>query len=125
MKKVTKEDLILWKNFSIQKAANGKHILVLICDSKDESNRLMELLETNSFELDISINEYNHYVLKLSFIDSEYYITHDTKETKNSYPLLAMLENSLVNYISTGIWLSNGFLEYKPNVRPISKINLN
>ncbi len=127
MTKITEKDLngILWNNFSIQESTTDDYILVLICDSRDQSKKLMELLKNNAFALEITINKQNQYILKLAFIESEYAITYNTETTKKEYPLLEFLEKSLVGYISTGIWLSNGYLECRPDVHPLSRIILN
>lgn len=127
MTKITDQDLksILWKDISIQKLPNGQHILILICDTTDQSNRLMDMLKNNEFDLNITINKDKHYILSLAFLNSEYTIGYNTNETKENYPPLDWLAKSLVKYISTGIWVSKGFSEYRQDIHPLDSINMN
>lgn len=121
---------ILWRDISIQKMANDRFVLILICKQKDQAKRLLEALHNNPFSLEIFINKLRHYTLRIEFLNFEFYIKYDTERTKENYPPLVWLTNHLVKYITTGIWQSetaegNRICWYDLNVKELETISLN
>lgn len=108
MAKITEDDLkkILWRDISIQTTEKG-HVLILVCETREQSDLLNTMLHKNGFELKISINKNKEYVLSLLFDESDYGIGYNTERTDKDYPPLKWLRNQQVKLITTGIWLEN------------------
>ena len=115
---------INWKDISIQKIINNEIVLILICESIEQANSLMNILNSNSFELETMIGKKSKcYFLNLKFSNCE--LKYNTNCTKENYPPIEWLGNALVKYISCGIWLKNGDAWYRDDLKILGKIILN
>src|SRR5688572_10847225 len=92
-------------DFSIQTLHNGKDFLILVCEDKESSSRLMNIIRNNAFDVGVFIDEKTgNYSLDFHFIDSEVAFRFDTGENESSYPPLEKLKNNRIKFITTGIW---------------------
>ncbi|MEO6254709.1 MAG: hypothetical protein ABIO79_15460 [Ferruginibacter sp.] len=133
MNKITEDDLkgLLWRDISIQKLENGETVLILVCETAEQSDKLMSVIKANSFALKIFIKKpSNNYLLSLEFYKSEYGIMYDTERTDIIYPPLKWLKDNQVANITTGIWHgtnSEGHHSYqfRRDVHPLGRVMLN
>lgn len=89
-------------DISIQTLPTGKDFLILICETKDDSNRIMELINKNPFDLKIFIEPDGHYALSLEFHESEYVLKFVTPKTETNYPPVKKLDQ--ITFITAGVW---------------------
>lgn len=107
--KIRESDLekVGWRDISILLQPGNKYILVLVCETREQSDFFHNLITSNPFDLKILINAKNHYQLILQFLESDYTLGYDTERSVKDYPPLEWLKKSLVEYITTGIWLED------------------
>ena len=127
MTKITEQELssILWKDISIQEMPNKEKVLILICETEKQSDRLMLLLQGNTFHLKLLIDKDKCYIIQLYFINSDYAIGNDTKLSIETYPALEWLAKSEVKFITTGIWIDKGVAGYRKDAKELSRVYLN
>lgn len=89
-------------DISIQTLPTGKDFLILICETKDDSNRLIELINNNPFDLKIFIEPDGHYALSFEFHESEYLLKFVTPKTEANYPPVKKLDQ--ITFITAGVW---------------------
>lgn len=113
-------------DISIQTLPNGKDFLILICETKDDSNRLIDLINQNAFDLKISIEQDGHYALSLEFIDSEYGLRFVTTKNETNYPPVKKLNR--ITFITTGVWTGKSAqgrqCEYHHQMFRLGEINI-
>ena len=106
MSKLKEKDIqsIIWRDISIQKDSVGNNVLILICEEKKQSQRLLQTLHDNLFKLGVYIKKSGEYQLRIEFENSDYIMGYDTERTAETYPPLKLLSTQQVTYITTGIW---------------------
>jgi hypothetical protein len=116
-------------DFSIQTLPDGKDFLILICNQKEVSGKLMGILSQNAFDLGIIANENTgNYSLEFHFIDSGLALRFDTGENETNYPPLKKLRNNQIKFITTGIWTGRSEkgrrCEYNPHLMRIGSFDI-
>jgi hypothetical protein len=128
---ISEKDLndALCYDFSIQKLPSGIDFLILICKEKESSAKLMGILNNNSFDLKIFIDEKTgNYSLDFYFIDSNIAFRFDTGENEIIYPPLQKLKSNQIKFITTGIWTGQSqqgrTCEYNPELFRLGLIDI-
>lgn len=106
-KQVTIEDLNAAQcyDISIQTLPAGQDFLILICKEKEGSNKLLEILQQNAFDLKIYVDETTQqYYLQFEFIDTDIAMKLETGRTETDYPPLKKLKYNQIKFITTGVW---------------------
>lgn len=105
-KSITEEELneIHCYDISIQTLPDGKDLLILICETKEGSTKLIELLHQNPFDLKVSIEAGGNYSLVCDFIYSDIVFKLETDRNDKNYPPLKKLRDNRIRFITTGIW---------------------
>lgn len=92
-------------DYSIQQLQNGKNVLILMCEDSDGSNKLNNILHSNPFDLQVSIeNGTNNYTLLFDFIESDLVFQLKTGRNEQTYPPVTWLKEGKVKFITTGVW---------------------
>lgn len=107
MKQVTIEDLnaVQCNDLSIQTLPTGQDFLILICKKKEGSNKLLEMLRQNAFDIKIYVDETTQqYYLQFEFIDTHIAMKLETGRTETDYPPLKKLKDNQIKFITTGVW---------------------
>lgn len=115
-------------DISIQTLPNGKDFLILICETKDDSNRLIDLINQNAFDLKISIEPDGSYALSIGFLESEYMMKLVTTRNEKNYPPVKKLKNQQITFITTGVWTGKSaqgrLCEYHHQMLRLGEINI-
>jgi hypothetical protein len=94
-----------WYDVSIQVTPNGRTVLILICEQKEKSDKLLHILHHNAFDLIVNeIKDGGNYVIELGFPDAEIGIKLETNKNEKTYPPLKKIRNKEIDFITTGIW---------------------
>ena len=128
MAKISEEQLksILWQDISILQLSDTDHVLILLCDTIEQSERLLGFLKDNAYDLKVFIDiETKEYRFQIDFLNSDYSIGYKSGRTKESYFPLTWLGGNKVNLISAGIKLPDGNLMYDQYFHELDRINFN
>jgi len=127
---LTEQDLsnFQYDGLSIQPLTNGKYLLILMLKDRSESERLMNILHENLFDLAVTINEETGiYKLIFQFTDSQLNMEFNTGKTEASYPNIKKLENNTLHSITTGFWINDpeqpGSFECNQNPKKIGTMS--
>lgn len=91
-------------DLSIQELPFGKILLILLCQNIENSAKLLEILHTNPFKLNVLIDDKTgNYKLDFKFIDSEIGFVFDTNKSEQSYPAIKKIIDNKMNFLSTGV----------------------
>lgn len=129
-KPITEEELneVHCYDISIQTLPDGKDFLILICETKEGSNKLVELLHQNPFDLKVSIETNGDYSLILDFIDSDFGFKLETDRNEKNYPPLIKLKSNQIQFITTGIWTGKSAqgrtCEYNTQLMRFGELNI-
>lgn len=128
---ITIEDLndIQCYEFSIQTSSTNKDFLILICNDKEKSRKLNEILHQHAFDLKIFIDDSTgNYSLQFEFIESEIVFKLDTGKNELSYPPLKKLKESQIKFITTGVWNGHStdgrICEYLPEMMRLGELDM-
>lgn len=116
-----------WQDISIILTPNSEPILILICPSQQEAEKLYFLITKNPFRLTIHVDKANGtHELRIELTNSEFGIGFKTPKTLESYPPLKFLHNKQVNSITCGFY-DNNQLSYNTNLHPLDseQVNMN
>lgn len=115
-------------DISIQTLPNGKDILILICETKNDSNQLIDLINHHAFDLKVSIEANGNYSLSIEFLESEYGLKLVTTRNEVNYPPVKKLKNNQITFITTGVWTGKSAqgrqCEYHEQMLRLGEINI-
>lgn len=116
-------------DLSIQELPFGKILLILMCQDAEGSSKLLEILSTNAFKLNVLVNdETGFYKFDFQFPHAGLGFVFDFKKSEKSYPPLKKILNNKINFISTGVWdqdTSKGrTFNYSSNLLRVGEVNI-
>jgi hypothetical protein len=122
---LTEEQLTAIKcnDISILTLPNGKELLVLLCETKADSNLLADIINNNAFNLGISIEADGRYGLSIEFIDSEIFLKLVTPRTEINYSPVKKLKNNGIAFITAGVRVGKN-IEYNHKMLRLGEINI-
>lgn len=96
--------VIKWYDISIQTLPNGKNVLILICEGKENSDKLIQLISQNPYNLIVSIEANGNYALSFEFFESEHVLKLLTQKSEKNYPPVKKLHDNKITFLTTGVW---------------------
>lgn len=114
-----------WRDIAFAEKGNNK-ILVLICSTKGNSDNFLNVLNTNEFNLNLTLNgETKSYAFQIDFVSGETIGLH-TFLTENNYPQIKWAINQQLTHVTTGYRDENGKLQLPDYFHPFqNRLNLN
>ena len=107
MIKGTDFDNIKWNDISIQKINDHDKLLVLICEDKEQSMELYKIIMKHPYDVKLYFSNIKELIIRLDFIETDFYIELNTNRIEDDYYPIGWLKTGIVNYITTGIWLTD------------------
>lgn len=94
---------VKWDGISIQQDPDGKNVLILVCESKENADIFYNLLESVKYQLTkIFYPDTGVYGLLITFTNTKYTIGCDTKKTVENYPSIKLINEGQIDYMTTG-----------------------
>lgn len=111
------------KDISVLTLPDGEDLLVLICETKDDSNRLSDLINNNAFNLGVSIEADGHYAISIEFLASDFILKLVTSRTEDNYPPVKKLKNNGITFITAGVREGRN-VEYNQEILRLGEIDM-
>lgn len=112
---------IVWNDISIQKIDEHDKLLVLICETNEQSKKLYHIITTYPYDMKLYFNNEKELIIRLDFIETDFYIELNTQRKEELYYPIGWLRTGLVNYITAGNWLTdNHTYMFKPYLKLIN-----
>jgi hypothetical protein len=112
---------VVWNDISIQKIDDHDKLLILICENNEQSVKLYHIITSYSYDIKLSFNTEKELIVRLDFINTEFYIELNTHRKEEIYYPIGWLRGGLVNYVTAGHWLNDSTTDmFKPYQRLIN-----